>query len=140
MTVHASKTDTLAIAGKLDVTGEGKIGWGPFSVGVQVTASMSVSKESKRASDYRSHTNAHVQMAQGAPPEGVSLILNSLNATTAKALELNQALIQFEMQAMAADAAANPGPQPEPQPKPKPPGPGPELLESNLPEVEDNWH
>ena len=113
MNVSAHQEDTFNIAGSASVEGSGRVGWGPFSVGVKITGSMSTSKEQKRSSDYRSTTHAHVEMGQGATPEGLSLIIDSLNKTTARALELNQAIIEAKLPA-AAEAAAKAGDAPSP--------------------------
>ena len=44
-------------------------------------------------------------MKQGAPPEGLSLIIDSLNKTTTKALEINQTIIQAKFGDTATAAA-----------------------------------
>ena len=108
MNVSASTTDTLNVGSESKVEGSGKIGWGPFSIGVKITADVSVAKETKRQSDYRSTTHAEVTMVQGKIPEGLSLIIDSLNKTTTKALEINQALIQSRSQGLAHAAIEAP--------------------------------
>ena len=65
---------------------------------------MSVSKDTKRSSDYRSHTHAKVTLQQGATPEGLCRILDALNESTSKALEINQAIIQSKIGSVAANA------------------------------------
>lgn len=106
MSVSASTSDTSSIASKTSVKASGKVGWGPFSLGVSVQADVSTSKESKRASDYRSTTHAEVVMNQGATPEGLCLIIDSLNKNTTKALEINQAIIQSKAGDVAQAAVA----------------------------------
>ena len=106
MNVSASTSDTLDVASKTSVEGSGRVGWGPFSIGIKIRADVSVAKESKRQSDYRSTTHADVTMKQGAPPEGLSLIIDSLNKTTTKALEINQTIIQAKFGDTASAAAA----------------------------------
>ena len=108
MNVSAATTDTLNVGSESKVEGSGKIGWGPFSIGVKITADVSVAKETKRQSDYRSTTHAEVTMVQGKIPEGLSLIIDSLNKTTTKALEINQALIQSRSQGLAQAAIEAP--------------------------------
>lgn len=120
MTVDAHRSDVTSEQAKAGGSGEAKIGYGPFSVGIKVTASMSVSNEHKRTSDYRSHTHAHVEMGQAETPEGISLILDSLNKSTSKALEINQAIIQAKIDAVAGEAVkSGDAPKPSNDPKPK---------------------
>lgn len=107
MSVSASTSDTTNVASKTSVKADGKVGWGPFSLGVSIQADVSVAKESKRESDYRSTTHAEVIMEQGETPEGLMLIIDSLNQTTSKALEINQAIIQSKYGAVAEQAAAS---------------------------------
>jgi len=54
-------------------------------------------------------------MSQAPAPEGLNLILDSLNATTAKALELNQAIIQAKLAEIGSSpkAAVDQGPPPK---------------------------
>jgi hypothetical protein len=67
---------------------------GPFGkIGVSIKANVSVSNERKRSSDYRATTEVHVSFKQGQTPEGVSRILDSVNGTVAKSLEVNERLI-----------------------------------------------
>lgn len=106
MSVSATTSDTTNIASKSSMEASGKVGYGPFSLGVKISADVSVAKESKRESDYRSTTHAEVTMNQGKTPEGLMLILDSLNKTTSKALEINQAIIQAKYGDAASDAAA----------------------------------
>ena len=53
-----------------------------------------MAKENKRSSDYTSTTHAEVTMVQGPAPEGLMKIIDSLNATTGRALELNSIMIE----------------------------------------------
>ena len=103
MTVSMSDVDTYHDSFKAGGKGTGKVGWGPFSVSIQVSAQMSSGKEQKRSSDYRSHTHAHVEMGQGDTPEGLSLIIDALNQNTSKTLELNQAIVQARMSQIAQE-------------------------------------
>ena len=105
MSVSSSQSKTTNVASKSSVTASGKVGWGPFSLGVKITADVSVAKETKRQSDYRSTTHAEVTMRQGSTPEGLMLIIDSLNKTTTKALEINQAIIQSKFGTIAETAA-----------------------------------
>ena len=106
MTVSASASDTLSVASKTSVAGHGKAGFGPFSVGIKLSADVSVAKDHKRTSDYRATTHADLKMSQGETPEGLSLILDMFNKTTVKALEINQAIIQSKISGAATSSAA----------------------------------
>ena len=94
MTVSARSEDSLALNFGMEAEGEASIGVGMFSAKVRVKATLSVAKESKRSSDYTSTTHADLRMVQGEAPEGLMKIIDSLNLTTTKALELNADLIE----------------------------------------------
>lgn len=104
MTVSAHSEDNLAIQAGLEAEGEAQIGVGIISAKVRVKASLSVSKESKRSSDYTSTTHADLKMVQGEAPEGLMRIIDSLNATTTRALELNADLIGMQYLTMVNEA------------------------------------
>ena len=108
MTVSASQESESRLDSKTSASGSAKVGWGPFSVSMKMSADVSVGKTNKRKSDYRSHTNAKLTMRQGEVPEGLSLIMDSLNQTTAKGLQINQELIGRKAQALGAAAEALP--------------------------------
>ena len=113
MSVSASNTDTLSIGSKVGTDIQGSIGFGPFKASVSVQAEMSVSKETKRQSDYRSTTHAEVSMRQAAVPEGIALIVDCLNANTKTALDISRAMAQAQLPAMADAAAPEPLPPPD---------------------------
>ena len=103
MTVSASSEDSLAIGADIEAEGEAKLG--PLPVSLRVKASVSVDKTSKRASDYTSTTHAELTMVQGPAPEGLMKIIDSLNMTTVRALELNSILIEDQAQKLQVAAA-----------------------------------
>ena len=94
MTVSAHTEDNLSVQSDIEAEGSAKIGYGPIGGELRIKASVSVAKESKRASDYTSTTHAEVTMVQGPAPEGLMKIIDSLNATTGRALELNSIMIE----------------------------------------------
>ena len=104
MTVNASQEDTTKINSKVGSEASVRAGWGPVSAGVKITAEVSVGKETKRASDYRSTTHADVKMTQAPTPEGLMLILDSMNKTTAKGLEINQQIIEAKLASLLEQA------------------------------------
>ena len=106
MTVAAHSEDSLALNFGLEAEGEANIGVGMFSAKVRVKASLSLAKESKRSSDYTSTTHVDLRMVQGEAPEGLMKIIDSLNATTVKALELNSDLITQQYGRLVAESGA----------------------------------
>ena len=94
MEVSASSSDSLAVNSSLEAEGSGSFGVGMFAAKMRVKASVSVAKDSKRDSHYAAITHADLRMVQGEAPEGMMKIIDSLNLTTAKALELNAELIE----------------------------------------------
>ena len=102
MTVSAHSEDSQSLNFGLEAEGEGSVGVGMFSAKVRVKASLSVSKESKRSSDYTSTTHADLKMTQGEAPEGLMKIIDALNLTTVKALELNAELVEQQYMKLVA--------------------------------------
>ena len=94
MTVSAHTEDNLSVQSDIEAEGSAKIGYGPIGGELRIKASVSVAKENKRSSDYTSTTHADLTMVQGPAPEGLMKIIDSLNLTTARALELNAILIE----------------------------------------------
>ena len=89
MTVSASNEKVDKLDSQSSGEGSGKIGWGPFSIGIKVKADVSVGKSHKRNSDYRSHTNAKLTMRQAPIPEGLALIIDAMNKNVAVAAQIN---------------------------------------------------
>ena len=63
---------------------------------VKINAQTSVESSKKRKDDYTSTCDVTVTMKQGDPPEGLQKIIDALNETTAKGLELNGRIIEVE--------------------------------------------
>ena len=57
-----------------------------------------------RDSDYTSTTHAELTMVQGPAPEGLMKIIDSLNMTTVRALELNSILIEDQAEKLRVEA------------------------------------
>ena len=111
MTVSAHSEDALAIKSDIEGEGEAGIGVGPFSAKMRVKAAVSVAKDQKRSSDYTSSTHAELTMGLGAAPEGLMKIIDSLNANTARALELNGELIEQQYLRMVQEGGAATAPE-----------------------------
>ena len=111
MNVSASSEDTEQLQAQAGGSGTASVGWGPFKASITVNASMSTSKESKRSSDYRSTTHAEVKMTRQPAPEGLSLILNSVQKTVEMGLKIQeQKALDAANKAAATVAPAPPTP------------------------------
>ena len=97
MTVAAHSEDATAVNLGVEAEGEASLPLGPISARVRVKASLSVSHEKKRHSDYSSTTHARLVMGPIDPPEGMMKIIDALNATTVRALEVNEKLIDHRV-------------------------------------------
>ena len=104
MSVSAHSEDNLAIQSDTEVEGSASIGLGLFKASMRIKASLSVASEKKRSSDYTSTTHADLTMNQGEAPEGLMKIIDSLNLTTTRALELNADIIERQYPALVAAA------------------------------------
>ena len=102
MTVSAHQESESHVDSKTSMGGSGKVGWGPFSLSVKVQADVSAGKSSKRASDYRSHTNAKLTMVQGTMPEGLALLLESVNKTIDSGNKLNSMIMAQKLAQLSA--------------------------------------
>ena len=109
MTVSAHAEDNLSVKSDTEVEGSAKVGLGLFSASMRVKASVSVASDKKRSSDYTSTTHADLTMCQGPAPEGLMKIIDSLNATTVRALELNSVLIDAQATAAAGEVEEKAG-------------------------------
>ena len=115
MTVSAQDAEASEKQYGGDLTAEGKIGWGPFSLSAKLSAHLSVSSSRKRSSDYSSTTDATLTLAQGAIPEGLAKVVDALTDTVQTALLVNKQLIGIQAQKLA-QAALGPAPAPAPSP------------------------
>ena len=78
MDVHASTFEDTKTTAKSDITGSGKIGWGPVSVGIKIHAQAGLESERKRTSDYSAGVKWHIRVAQADPPEMLMKICDAL--------------------------------------------------------------
>ena len=104
MTVSAHSEDNLSVQSDIEAEGEAKLG--PLPVSMRIKAAVSVAKETKRSSDYTSTTHAELIMEQGDPPEGLMKIIDALNLTTVRALELNADLVEIQAQKLIAEGVS----------------------------------
>ena len=108
MSVTARQEDTSSLNAKIGAKGSAGVGFGPFQAKVQISAEMSVSKDSKRSSDYTSTTHAELKMRRMPLSEGCQMLIDAANKTVRKGLELNDVILQQQVQAAAADAGVLP--------------------------------
>lgn len=59
--------------------GGAKVGWGPFSLNVEVSGSVSAHKESSRKTDQSAKYHVDVKASQAGTPEGLSRVLDMMN-------------------------------------------------------------
>ena len=100
-----------------DLTAEGKVGWGPFSLSAKLSAHVSVSSTQKRSSDYSSTTDATLTMVQGPCPEGLAKIVDALVETVDTALRINAQLSMLTAQKAVAELLPSGNPTPPPAKK-----------------------
>ena len=84
--------------------GEGRVGWGPFSVSIKAKASYS--KENTRKTDTRAKQHIELHLEQAPLPEGLNLVLEILR---------NKAV---EGKALPDKTPASIAPTPNPSPAP----------------------
>ena len=79
----------------------------PFAkVGASFSAKTSVGSTHARSSDYRAKTHAEMKFVQKPAPEGVLMIRDFILGTQAKAMEMNQVLIEKQAERMLAESNA----------------------------------
>ena len=108
MSVSAHQETSSSSSKKAKTSGSLKVGWGPVSFGVSFSAEVSVQSSSKRSSDYRATTDAEMTMVQGAPPEALQSIMDTMNEPVRVGLELNKGLMQHQAQALADESGVTP--------------------------------
>ena len=104
MSVSARSDDSFSMKSDTELEGEGGVKAGIISASMRIKAAVSVAKEQKRSSDYTSTTHVDVTMCQGEAPEGLMKIIDSLNLTATKALELNADIIENQYGTLARSA------------------------------------
>ena len=92
MTVSAHQSDNLNVKSDTTVSATASFGIGLFKISGTMTANVSVAKEQKRTSDYSATTHAELTLKQCEVPEGLAKIIDSLNSTVQKRLQLNEQL------------------------------------------------
>lgn len=123
MDMNVSSTIKSQDESKAELSGKGgaKVGWGPFSANIAVSGSMTSSSKNTRESDFRSKTRVEVAFKQGDVPEGLALIMESVNKFVGTAIDINQQIVAASLGNVAAQVQDAPEPEPKPEPAPAPP-------------------
>jgi hypothetical protein len=100
MSVSAHQSDTT-------VSATASFGIGLFKISGTLTANVSVAKEQKRSSDYSATTHAELTLKQGDVPEGLAKIIDAMNSTVQKGLQLNEQLISKQAEKLSDEMDKN---------------------------------
>ena len=103
MSVSAHQSDNLNVKSDTTVSATASFGVGLFKISGTLTANVSVAKEQKRSSDYSATTHAELTLKQGDVPEGLAKIIDSMNSTVQKGLQLNEQLISKQAEKLAGE-------------------------------------
>ena len=109
MAVHSSVQDTKSLSAKEGISGEGKVGYGPFSVSVKVSGEASQSETSKRASDYRARMNWSMDMKQEPMSEAFQRTVDGVTREVVDTgMNMFAQIIREQVEAAAKSAGLNP--------------------------------
>ena len=100
MTVHAATSETTGVDSKTDVSGSGSFRAGLFKFSTTMKASVSTHSTKKRDSSYEAVTDMRLRMTRHPVPEGLATVLDSMNAVTKAANEVNVMLAKREVDRM----------------------------------------
>ncbi len=83
MEVKSSESSKESSSAEASLTGGASVGWGPFSVNVSVSGSVSTHQENVRTSDNSAKYHVRVHASQAGTPEGLSRVLDIIAAAVA---------------------------------------------------------
>lgn len=83
MEVKNSETDKSSFDATAEMSAEAKVGWGPFSVKVNISGSVSSHKEHARQSDQSAKYHVEVHAADNGMPEGLARVLDIVQTSVA---------------------------------------------------------
>ena len=83
MEVKHSETDKSSFDAASSLKGEGKAGWGPFSVKVSLSGSVSSHKENSRSTDHSAKYHVEVHAEDKGMPEGLARVLDIVQSAVA---------------------------------------------------------
>jgi hypothetical protein len=83
MEVKNSETDKSSFDAAAQMSAEAQVGWGPFSVKVNITGSVSSHKENTRQSDQSAKYHVEVRAEDKGMPEGLARVLDIVQSSIA---------------------------------------------------------
>lgn len=83
MEVKNSETDKSSFDAAAKLDAEAKVGWGPFSLKVNISGSVSSHKENTRTSDQSAKYHVEVHAADNGMPEGLARVLDIIQSSVA---------------------------------------------------------
>lgn len=83
MEVKNSETDKSSFDAAAKMSAEAQVGWGPFSVKVNITGSVSSHKENTRQSDQSAKYHVEVHAEDKGMPEGLARVLDIVQSSIA---------------------------------------------------------
>lgn len=83
MEVKNTETDKSSLEKTGSMTAEGKAGWGPFSVKVNISGSVSSHKENTRTTDHSAKYHVEVHAEDTGMPEGLARVLDIVQSSIA---------------------------------------------------------
>jgi len=88
MEIKNSETDKSSLDAAAKMSAEAQAGWGPFSVKVNISGSISSHKENTRSSDQSAKYHVEVHATDNGMPEGLARVLDIVQSSVApKAIE-----------------------------------------------------
>jgi len=83
MEVKNTETDKESYDAAAKMSGEAKVGWGPLSVKVNISGSVSTHKEHTRTSDQSAKYHVEVHASDNGMPEGLARVLDIIQSAVA---------------------------------------------------------
>ena len=104
MDVDQHEEHNTNIDAKSQTEASAKFGFFGHGASVKTTASLGVTDERKRSTDYRSTVNVKVHLEQLPPAEGLSLIVDSLTKALKRTIDINSQLVEKQATKLGDDA------------------------------------
>ena len=98
MQVSASDESNFGSDTEASLSGEGRVGWGPFRVRVSMSAKQSIHSDRKRKSDYTATTDAELKMCRQPVPETLAKYMDMAAGIADKAMDINVALVSKQIE------------------------------------------
>ena len=105
-TIHSTATDESTTEAHGDFKADIHAGWGPISIGVELSGGASTSSTKKRTSDRTATSHYDLKMRQSDPPEGIGMITDAANRFLSSRLQIEEARAKHNFEKELADATA----------------------------------